>query len=264
MKNIHISHLYTYPLKSSKGISLNQAQVIHTGFEFDRYFAVLNKNNQIITARENPKLLKIETKIEDNTLVLKNNKNEIRFDVNTSSANSTKITLFKKDTFGKLINKETDEWLSNILGESCKLVRIDTENYRTAKDSNDKLSFSDAYPIHLVTTASMNDLNKKLKTPINDNRYRPNIVLSGIKEAYEEENWKSITIGTCKFEVIEPSERCSLITINPDTLEKSQKQEPLRTLAKNKRNSKKVNFGIYLTPRKTGVIKKTDIIKITQ
>ena len=256
MNNISVANLYTYPLKSCQGIILDEVKVLSTGFEFDRYFAVINNKNQIITARENPKLLKIETKINDEQLSLSNNSQEtINIDLNIYSDKSTEITLFKKNTFGRLINKEADQCLSNILNEPCKLIKIDKEKLRTIKDTDQQISFSDAYPIHLVTTASIRDLNNKLTTPITDNRYRPNIILSGVKEAYEEENWKSITIGNCEFEVIEQTERCSLITINADTLEKSQKQEPLRTLAKNKRDSKKVNFGIYLIPSNKSDIK---------
>jgi len=264
MENITISNLFTYPIKSSKEISLESVKILETGFEFDRHFALINVANNIITARENPKLLQIKSTIHNGRLTLTNSEQEsLEIDLQENKHAPFKVTLFFKKTFGKLVNSKTDQWFSNALQEPCKLIRIDNKKLRAIENSNlnTKIAFTDAYPIHIITTASINELNSKLETPINDNRYRPNIIISGTK-AFEEESWKKVIIGNCEFEVILPTERCSLITINPTTLEKNKQQEPLRTLAKNKRGAKKVNFGIYLVPKNTGTIKKTDLIKI--
>ncbi|WKX75303.1 MOSC domain-containing protein [Zobellia laminariae] len=65
---------------------------------------------------------------------------------------------------------------------------------------NDFISFSDISPIHLISEESLNDLNSKLESPVTIQNFRPNIVVSGCA-AYEEDNWSSITIGDCEFEV---------------------------------------------------------------
>lgn len=267
MKNITISDLFIYPIKSTKGINISSSTVLYTGFEFDRSFGVLNINNEILTARKNVYLLSISTIINEETLILSHPKSKsLEIDLKKENTNSIQISLFKKETMGKLIdNPKLNNWLSNILEEPCKLVQVDTENLRTSdsKTINHSIYYSDCFPIHLVTTASIKDLNSKLETKITDNRYRPNILISGTKP-YEEESWKSITIGNCEFEVIMPAERCSLITINPSSLNIDKHQEPLRTLAKNRRGNKKVNFGMYLIPKKIGVIKKGDSIIINR
>ena len=267
MKNIIISDLLIYPIKSSKGIQIDEIKVLETGFEFDRHFAVVNSENKIITARENPRLLQIRTSINKNEITLFNDKETFLTINTTNTTNDTasEITLFKKGAYGKFVDKNADIWLSNTLLDPCKLIHIDSQNLRknSNKTISNKLAFTDAYPIHIVTGTSMKHLNSILETPINDNRFRPNIIISGTEKPYEEYLWKSITIGTCEFDVIEPTERCSLITINPSTLERDSKQEPLRTLAKNKTVLNKVAFGMYLIPKNKGTIKKTDTIKVT-
>ena len=268
MENIIISDLFIYPIKSTTGIAINSSNIINTGFEFDRIFGVVNNLNEILTARENSKLLQISCSIKEGELTLLHPQKK-PLEINLKKAISTyatEINLFKKNTMGKLIeSEEAITWISDILEEPCKLITIDNKNLRKVnyKALGSNISFNDSYPIHLTTTASMRDINNKLETKIIDNRYRPNIVISGTKP-YEEENWKSITIGNCLFKVITPTERCTLITINPITLIKDKKQEPLRTLAKNRDNNKKVNFGIYLIPIKTGNIKKGDPICINR
>lgn len=265
MQNNTISDLFVYPIKSSTGLNISAATVLETGFEFDRYFGVLNAQDEMLTARENSKLLTIVTKIKGDKLTLVHpEKKSLEINFKSIVDKATEITLFKKSTFGKLINNQTDNWFSEILEEPCRLVKIDAENLRKVNSETiqNGINFSDCFPIHIVTTASINDLNTKLETPITDNRFRPNIIISGTTP-YEEENWKSISIGTCEFEVIMPTERCSLITIDPTTLEKSRQQEPLRTLAKNRKNNKKVTFGVYLIPKNSGTIYKTDKVSVT-
>lgn len=267
MEDIVISDLLIYPIKSTKGISLNSTKVFFSGFDLDRNFGVVNSNNEMLTARENPKLLSISTNYNKGIFTfLHPGKKSINMDFNNTKNTPIGVTLFGKPTLGKdLNNQNITTWLSDVLEEPCKLIKIDTDNLRKAEvPTNDHpIYFSDCFPIHLITIASIEDLNNKLETKITDNRYRPNIIISGTKP-YEEENWKSIIIGNCEFEVIAPAERCSLITINPSSLEIDKKQEPLRTLAKNRRGSKKVNFGVYLIPKNTGIIKKGDPIIINR
>lgn len=267
MQNLNISDLFIYPIKSTKGLSVNSVNVINTGFLMDRSLAIINSKNEILTARECPKLLSISSTFNNAILSLSNKHTEnLNIDLNTLEICSIEISLFNKKTKGKLFqNPQINNWFSHLLEEPCKLVKIDSENLRNC-DSNtieNPISFNDCFPIHLTTTASVKDLNNKLGTKIEDNRYRPNIVISGTKP-YEEETWKHITIGTCEFEVIMPTERCSLITINPITFERNLQQEPLRTLAKNRRDTKKVNFGIYLIPKNNGNLTKGDLITITR
>ncbi len=127
---------------------------------------------------------------------------------------------------------------------------------------NDFISFSDIAPIHLISEASLKDLNSKLKSPVTIDHFRPNILVSGCL-AYEEDNWSSVTIGNCEFEVTLKTPRCSFTTINPVTTKVDSEQEPLRTLSTYRKAGNYINFGVYLLPKKTGVLNITDPIKIT-
>ena len=75
MKAMKISNLFIYPLKSSQGINLKNVTITNTGFDLDRHYAVVNSENNIITARENPKLLQIHVKLIANKLVLSHSTN---------------------------------------------------------------------------------------------------------------------------------------------------------------------------------------------
>ena len=268
MSKIEISQLLIYPIKSTIGIELEECLVESIGLKFDRNFAIINKDNQVITVRENPKLLSISTKIDDSKLSLLTFGEkgiELSLKEKYDSDNIT-VGLFKDDVNAKIIHHKINDWISEVIDEPAKLIIIDNNKLINVKskyngEDNDYIAFNDAAPLHLVSEESVNDLNTQLEKPVTVHRFRPNIVIKGCT-AYEEETWKRIKIGSCIFDIAIRTERCSLLTINPKTLERDTKQEPLRTLAKVRRYKNKTNFGMYLIPRKLGVIKKFDELEV--
>ncbi len=257
MDSIKIQSLFTYPIKSTKGVKNSSISVSESGFIHDRNFAIIDENNKIITARERPELLKVEAIIKKTKLYINFTNNAIVVDLANFSKKTIQVSLFNEITTVKPIDDQINDLLSEYLNQECKLIKF----YASKKNIINK-AFNDLAPIHLISIASLHDLNKKLKTPLTIHNFRPNIVISGC-DAYEEESWKILKIGSCEFDVISKTERCSMTTIDPNTLQRNKQQEPLRTLSTYKKENKSVNFGIYLMPVTLGHIKYSDKIKIT-
>ncbi len=266
MNNLKIKKLYIYPIKSCRGLKISTTNIQKIGFKYDRSFAVINSKNEILTARENSKLLNISSEINNDTLTLSTyGIPSISIDLNKILIDKIDIKIFNDSANAKIVGHQTDAWLSHTLEEKCQLVSIDSEQLRKMKSKyngkeNDFISFSDISPIHLISEESLKDLNSKLESPVTIDNFRPNILVSG-SLAYEEDNWSSVTIGDCEFEVTLRTPRCIFTTIDPITTKTDSKQEPLRTLSKYRKVDNNVNFGIYLTPKKIGVINITDTIK---
>ncbi|WP_031427331.1 MOSC domain-containing protein [Flavimarina sp. Hel_I_48] len=259
-----IEQLYVYPLKSARSITREEVEVVQTGFLRDREFAVINTEEQIITARENPALLNIKVALRGDLLELSADDQEpICIDYTKDFQNKVQIELFKIPTEGLLAEHPINKWLSHLLDQSCRLVMIDKQKPRFSSKSKSEIpiNFCDASPIHLVTTASLENLNKRLKKQVKIGRFRPNIVVSGSKP-FEEEFWKNIKIGNCIFEVVSCTKRCTMITIDPDTSQKDKDQQPLRELASYKKAEGGVDFGVYLVPKSTGTLKLSDAISV--
>lgn len=269
MNVLKIEKLYIYPIKSCQGLKIGDTNIEKTGFKYDRFFAVINSKNEVLTARENSKLLTISSEINNDKLTLSTyGAPSISIDLNKILIDKIDIKIFNDSAKAKIVGNETDDWLSHILQQKCRLASIDLEQLRKMKSKyngkeNDFISFSDISPIHLISEESLKDLNSKLENPITIDNFRPNIVVSGLLP-YEEDNWSSIKIGDCEFEVTLRTPRCSFTTIDPITTKVDSKQEPLRTLSKYRKAGNSINFGIYLTPKKTGVIHITDKVKITR
>ena len=91
-------------------------------------------------------------------------------------------------------------------------------------------------------------------------RFRPNIVFEG-GEAFAEDDWKDVRIGTATFRRVKPCSRCVMITTDQKTGKRTD--EPIRTLNTYRKHGKHVNFGQNLLCVEQGSIKLSDEFQST-
>jgi uncharacterized protein YcbX len=121
------------------------------------------------------------------------------------------------------------QWFSDFLGRKLRLVRFDPEHRRLSNlqwtgGAEALNQFSDGYPVLLASTASLEQLNARLAAkghaPVGIERFRPNIVLSGL-EAHDEDRLDLLHIATDEGEVqlrpVKPCPRCPIPNIDPAT-----------------------------------------------
>ncbi len=245
-----------YPLKSGKGICQNVSKLLNTGFEYDRVVALINEENEVLTAREDSKLLNIDCEIKSKHIIFKVNQDSIDCDLN-DIVEKTEVFLFGKNMEAYVLSPEINEWFSNYLNHSVRLVTFKPHQ----ETSTFERSFVDEGAIHLVNESSISDLNNRLKNKSLIKDFRPNIVVSGF-EAYEEDQWKKIKIGNQLFEVVSKCPRCSMTSIVSEG--RIKKGELLKELAKYKRVENKVYFGIYLKPLNYSSIEEGDMVQILE
>ena len=262
---VQVSHLFTYPLKSAAALSLEKAVLTPSGFLNDRIFVAVDSQNQVLTGRENPKLIRISAYVESGKLFL--NQPEagcLTLDLKQAETLSTSISLFKSTVSGMYLGDEAAQWITKLLGISAKLFALSKNIPITAENcgsNGDIKTYTDVSPIHLISQASLDDLNRRLQIPVSIDRFRPNIVVKGCG-AYAEDGWQTIKINDCLFEMHNYCRRCVFTTIDPKTGERNSNGEPLKTLATYRKGNGGVNFGIYLIPRKTGTIHLGDRINV--
>lgn len=81
------------------------------------------------------------------------------------------------------------------------------------------VGFADAYPLHIMGLASVQDLARKLPigTPkLSALQFRSNIYMTGF-EAYAEDSWKRIRIGAHEYHIVCRTVRCTVPNVNQDT-----------------------------------------------
>lgn len=245
MSEIRLSALYRYPVKSLAGHALASGRLDAFGLEDDRRWMVVDREGGFITQREVPEMALISTRLEGEGLVLQApGLPPVAVGRPAERAGRVNVKVWGDRCEARYCGDEVEGWLSGFLGRSCRLVymadgevrRVDPRYARPV----DRTAFSDGFPLLLISEASLNDLNRRLATPLPMIRFRPNLVVTGC-EPYAEDGWSLIRIGGISLRVVKPCARCKITTVDPYTAETGS--EPLKTLSGYRRQGNKVLFG---------------------
>ena len=266
---MEVVQLYTYYLKSGAGRSKTTVEFSATGFLYDRSICIIDKDNKIVTGRDYPQLLNINSSINDNHLILSwNDIESFQFMLPGSVADTITIKLFRNTVVGYPFMKEANDLISNFLQGIFRFVYVGN-SYRPLVDKRggregEKTGYADSSPVHLINLKTLEYLNSSLEESVTSRHFRPNIVVDG-NEAFEEDSWALIEINGVRFRLQEQTQRCVFINIHPVTQEKNQKLQPLSTIASLRaKSAQRPTFGIGLVPNGNGIITRGDTIKIIE
>lgn len=266
-QNIFLSGISIYPIKSMSSIALDTANVEQRGLQHDRRWMLIDENNNCITQREHPSMARIAVGLESDGLTVSSQGTETLFiPFSLGKPNPIKVQIFRNVCDAVVAGNNINQWFSDFLGTSCKLVYMPDDSRRAVNPNyavkDDIVSFADGYPFLLIGNTSLDELNNRLDQLLPMNRFRPNLVITGAN-AFGEDNWKMIRIGETVFHVVKPCDRCSLTTIEQETGMRAGK-EPLKTLATFCMEDNDVFFGQYLIADDNGVVRVGDKVEIIE
>ena len=267
MSEYFLKKILIFPVKSLGWIEPNQWEVQKRGFKFDRRWMLADEQGNFISQRRFPKLALLKTKFENQKLIVKNSLSgeSLAVRLETKAGEIIEVKIFEDLTRGVRVSEEASEWFSEFLNSKVEFVFM-PENFTRPVNpkygkEGDVVSFADGFPYLLINTASVAELNKRLKNKIPAERFRPNLIVEGAK-AFEEDNWQKIKIGEVVFRVVKPCSRCNVITVNQATGERDP--EPLTALAEFRKVGNKVMFGQNLIAEREGVLKTGDKVEVLQ
>lgn len=246
-RNIEVSGLFVYPVKSCKGIALETASFDRKGIVHDRAWGIVDSEGKVLTQRDLPSMALIEPTPEEKGLAFRApGMAPILIPEPAGKADcAVNATVWSDQCQALDYGDEAAKWLSEYLKKPVRLAKIaDQEKRPVGKKGKDytesTVNFQDVYPLLIISEESLEKLNSELEVPISMNRFRPNIVVRGV-EAYGEDKWRQIIIGKLRVDVVEPCARCVVTTIDQESARKGP--EPLRTLAKTRLSGNKTLFG---------------------
>lgn len=264
MKNLKLSEIWIYPVKSLGGIQVTSAQVKGKGLQFDRRFMLVSDDGLFMTQRIYPKMALFKLSFEKEGFAIHFEQNKLLLPAIPGVVpQQKKVHVWDDTVWANEVDGEYSQWFSKHLGIKCSLVFFPEENPRPVnpkyKVHNEHVSFADAYPFLIIGQSSLDDLNSRLAVPLPMNRFRPNLVFTG-GDPYEEDHWRNFTIGSNRFVGVKPCDRCVMTTVNQDTAQKGA--EPLKTLATYRQRDNKIYFGQNLVGLDTGTIQVGDVITL--
>lgn len=262
--NYSVKSLHIYPIKSLPGIELQTAQLLDYGFQYDRQWMLVDANHQFISQRTVPKMAKLKTHINGNKLIVSTKDNlSIELDLNRQADGDIEVTIWNDTVQASVEEQSINDWFSQQLELPCQLVKLANKQNRyvdkTFANNKETVGFADAFPLLVVSQSNIELLNSKLDTPIDMNRFRPNIVVDGLS-AHEEDKLQSIVINNIDIKLVKPCERCQIPSIDQQTGEK--RGDVLRALLKYRRFNNLIYFGMNGLHQANGIIKAGQTVNV--
>jgi len=243
---MRLAAIHCYPVKSLGGSRLEACPLDACGLVHDRRWMVVDPEGAFLTQRSHPRMALVEATVEGDVLRLRAPSMPDHLVPASRSApggagrarRPVEVAVWRDRVPAEDEGDAAAEWLVRALGMPCRLVRGGASFQRgvddgEARTDRGRIAFADGFPFLLTSTASLDDLNRRLTRPVGMERFRPNLVVDGCGP-FDEDRWKKIRIGEVEFRVAKPCERCSIPAVDPATGERGI--EPLATLATYRRD----------------------------
>jgi len=232
-----VKSLWRYPVKSMLGEKLEQVTINSRGVIGDRAYALVTQEGKLGSGKSSGSHARMEGLLHLQTRTV-NERVEVVFPEGESFSIHD----------AKLIDK-----LEDFLEMDEAKISVQSEEV-----SHSNGAYFDAEAIHILTTASLNALQKACpNNVVDERRFRANIVLDTQLLDHELDG-KHIKIGGTELQIVYPTERCRMITMDQAAASElpslSDEANILRTVA----NEFDVCIGLYAKVIKQGNIKVSD------
>jgi uncharacterized protein len=242
---VRLASIHVYPVKGTRGISLEASEVLLSGLRHDRRFMLVDSDGSFMTQRRHPKLALVDVALGAESITIGG---EIEVPLALpASLERTKVTVWKDTVDAVAVPGESSRWFSDRLGVACTLHWMPPDV--------DRPGFTDEFPLLVASLASLADLNARLPSPVPMDRFRPNLVFEG-GAPFDEERFPTVAIGALRMTLAKRCARCEVTLVDQRTAEVGK--EPLRTLASYRKDGNHVYFAMNAIPDREGRVAVND------
>ncbi|MBF0678252.1 MAG: MOSC domain-containing protein [Devosia sp.] len=243
MAEFVIDRILIYPVRSLGGMSIIDAEISPGGSLLgDREWVVVRPDGSVLWQGDIPRTTLLSAFLSNGELSVRGHDGGIGPRPRDAQGGATTVRQDGYSLSGVDQGEEIAQWLSDQLRTSCRLVRIGAEAHR----------WGGLNPIHAVSLVSLAALNERLAeqgaAPVEVERFRPNVVLSGRHSAFDEERAEEIHFPDASLVLREPCVRCELPNIS--RLDASRGKQPLKmigTMSRTRSSARPASFGVYCT-----------------
>ncbi len=218
-----VDSLWRYPVKSMRGEELDEAFASYSGIYGDRVFAFRSSANHMgfpyFTAREQRKLLQYRPRFRYPDKAAR--------PINLIEAESRDANPLSADLAELLVDVETPDGKTVAIDDPAliEMLRTEVDQKHQVTLMQSQRAMTDCRPVSLFTLQSAQQLAEETGTRADKRRFRANIYvdLTSAKGFGENELvGRSVRIGSkVVITILERDPRCVIITLDPDTGEKT-------------------------------------------
>ncbi|KAF9589840.1 hypothetical protein IFM89_028775, partial [Coptis chinensis] len=279
---VYLKSITVYPIKSCGGFSVNCWPLSPSGLLHDREWLLKCPSGEVLTQKKVPEMCLISTSLDlsRGIIFVESPRCEKKLQINLAQCDGSKEEILVQSQRYEVQGYDSDVnlWFSSATSRPCYLLRCFASqlfcsvnkngSVGMCRDVKSQLNFVNEAQFLLISEESISDLNTRLSSneqngfhdePIHVNpmRFRPNLVISGA-DPYEEDNWRSLTIGKAQFTSFGGCNRCQIINLDHLNGQVKKSKEPLATLASFRRVKGKILFGILLRYDKSDDVRESE------
>jgi uncharacterized protein len=253
-----VESLWRYPVKGMRGEELDELFAGYGGVYGDRLFAFESSANArgfpFFTGRDQRQMIRYRARFRNSEKAARpiNLSEAEKHDANPISANAAELMIDVETPDGKMFAIDDPRLL---------------EHLRAMTDPKHKLTllrsdraFTDCAPLSIFSVQTAKKLGEETGAGVDKRRFRANIYLDLNSEtSFGEDEFvgKSLRIGPkAVVQVVKRDSRCMIITLDPDTAEKSP------AILKAVAQAHEGMAGVYASVVIQGMIRKGDAVEI--
>lgn len=245
-----VSRLFIYPVKSCRPVEVEEATVGPYGFHFDRMWMVVRPDEDggslsFLSLRTLPRLSQLQPLLTSTHLNLvccdDPSLPTLSLPLSSSSSSSSPVScrVWDDSVLCTAENSSAQQWVRSALhSPDVVLVRISSPNHYsrlippalTPAHSSPSTSLSDGFPYLLVSEASRKAAEQRAAVSVDVRRFRPNVVVDGSHEAFEEDTWAQLQVGKTTMWGVKACARCKVPRLNPLEGQEDLNGQPTKAL----------------------------------
>jgi len=253
-----VDSLWRYPVKSMRGEELDEAFAGFSGIYGDRLFAFESsaspKGFPYLTAREHRRLLQYRPRFRY--------PDKASCPINLTEAESMGANPVWADPSELMVDVETPDEQTLAIDDPTliELLRADIDQKHQLKVMRSERALTDCRPVSIFSLQSARQLGEETGVPIDKRRFRANVYVDLTSSGGFAENdfvGRSLRIGPkVVLKILERDARCVMITLDPDTTEKTP--EILKKVAQ----AHEGMAGVYGAVMVEGMLHKGDPVEV--
>jgi uncharacterized protein YcbX len=218
-----VDSLWRYPVKSMRGEELGDVFAGFSGIYGDRLFAFKSsaspKGFPYLTAREQRRLLQYRPRFR--------HPDKAARPINLTEAESMGANPLSADPSELMVDVETPDGKKLAIDDPAlmEMLRTDIDEKHQLALMRSERALTDCRPVSIFSLQSAEQLEEETGTPIDKRRFRANVYVDLTSAQGFGENefvGRSVRIGPkAVVTILERDPRCVMITLDPDTGEKT-------------------------------------------
>jgi uncharacterized protein YcbX len=254
----HVDSLWRYPVKSMRGEELDEAFAGFSGIYGDRLFAFTSsaspKGFPYFTAREQRRLLQYRPRFRHPEKAAR--------PINLTEAESMGANPVSADPSELMVDVETPAGKTLAIDDLAliEMLRTDIDQKHQLTLMRSERALTDCRPVSVFSLQSARQLAEETGIPMDRRRFRANVYVDlGSAHGFAENEFvgRSLRIGSkVVVTILERDARCVMITLDPDTGEKSP------AILKKVAQAHEGMAGVYGAVMVEGVLHKGDPVKV--